>query len=143
MITNLRCFSFGFYTIHNIWSFFEQYISFWDRCLKFLIFQYWEWAFGFLSTIHFNKKLFSLFPSQILVCATVFATHYLFSFWNLHLLSSLNNKNKRVGRDIGTSLCKYQDHQDFNQSYKTSFKIYLQQSHIVFKISPTKIYVHT
>ena len=60
------------------------------------------------------KKSFSLFPSQILVCAMAFAAHYLFSFWDLHLLSSLskNIKNK-VGRDIGTSLCKYQDHQDY------------------------------
>ena len=60
------------------------------------------------------QKSLSLFPSQILVCVTTFAAHYLFSFWDLHLLSSLskNIKNK-VGRDIGTSLCKYQDHQDY------------------------------
>ena len=30
-----------------------------------------------------------------------------------------------------------------DQSFMTSLKIYLQQSPIVFKISPTKIYVHT
>ena len=94
MITNLKSFSFGFYTNHNIWSFFEQYISFWDQCLKFLIFQYWERAFGFLNTIHFNKKSLSFFPSQILVCTMAFAAHYLFSFWDLHLLSSLSKNIK-------------------------------------------------
>ena len=118
MITNLRCFSFGFYTIHNIWSFFEQYISFWDRCLKFLIFQYWEWAFGFLSTIHFNKKSLSFFPNQILVCVTVFAAHYLFLFWHLHWLSSLSIYiyiyiYERVGRYINTSLHMYQNQHDY------------------------------
>ena len=30
-----------------------------------------------------------------------------------------------------------------DQSFITSLKIYLQQSHIDFKISPTKINVHT
>ena len=30
-----------------------------------------------------------------------------------------------------------------DQSFMTNLKIYLQQSPIVFKISPTKIYVHT
>ena len=71
-----------------------------DRRLKFLIFQHREWAFSFLSTIYFNKKLFSIFPSQILVFAMVFAAHYLFSFWDLHLLSSLSKNNKRKWEDI-------------------------------------------
>ena len=46
--------------------------------------------------------------------AKAFAAYYLFSFWDLHLLSFLskNIKNK-VWRDISTSLCKYQDHQDY------------------------------
>ena len=116
MITNLRSFSFGFCIKHNNWSIFGQNISFWDRCLKFLIFQYWWLAFGFLSTIKFQlKESLSLFPSQILVCATAFAAHYLFSFWDLHLLSSLskNKKNKRVEKYIGTSLCMYQNQHDY------------------------------
>ena len=66
------------------------------------------WLFGHHT---FSYKLLSLFPSQILVYATAFATHYLFSFWNLHWLSSLS-KNKRVRRYIGTSLCKSQDQQN-------------------------------
>ena len=79
---------------------FEQYISLWDRCLKFLIFQYWEWAFGFLSTIHFNKRSLSLFPSQILVCAMAFVAYYLFSFLDLQLLSSLSKNIKIKWEEI-------------------------------------------
>ena len=68
------------------------------------------WLFGH-HTISF--KSLSLFPSRILVFATAFAAHYLFSFWDLHLLSSLSNKNKRVGRDISTSLRMYQNQHDY------------------------------
>ena len=53
-----------------------------------------EQAFGLLGIIHFHKKSLSLFPNQILVCATAFATHHLFSFGDLHLLSSLSKNNK-------------------------------------------------
>ena len=64
-------------------------------------------------TFQFKMSLF-LFLSQILVCATAFTAHYLFSFWYLHLLSSLcKNIKIKVGRDISTSLCKCQDHQDY------------------------------
>ena len=68
------------------------------------------WLFGHHT---FSYKSLSLFPSRILVCAMAFAAHYLFSFWDLHLLSSLNNKNKRVGRDISTSLRMYQNQHDY------------------------------
>ena len=68
------------------------------------------WLFGHHT---FSYKSLSIFPSRILICATVFAAHYLFPFWNLHLLSSLSNKNKRVGRDIGTSLHMYQNQHDY------------------------------
>ena len=66
-----------------------------------------------LGIIQFQNKSLSLFSSQILVCATAFAAHYLFLFWDLHLLSSLSNKNKRVGRDISTSLRMYQNQHDY------------------------------
>ena len=39
----------------------EQYISFWDRCLKFLMFQFDEQAFDFLGIIHFHISHFSFF----------------------------------------------------------------------------------
>ena len=68
------------------------------------------WLFGYHT---FSYKSLSLFPSRILVCATAFTAHYLFSFWDLHLLSSLSNKNKRGGRDIGTSLRMYQNQHDY------------------------------
>ena len=42
----------------------------------------------------FSYKSLSLFPSRILVCATIFIAHYLFSFWDLHWLSSLSKNNK-------------------------------------------------
>ena len=76
------------------------HLIFLDRCLKFLIFQYWEWAFSFLSTIHFNTKSLSLFLNQILVYVTTFAAHYLFSFWDLHLLSSLRKTLKIKWEEI-------------------------------------------
>ena len=68
------------------------------------------WLFGHHT---FSYKSLSLFPSRILVCATAFAAHYLLSFWYLHLLSSLSNKNKRVGRDISTSPRMYQNQHDY------------------------------
>ena len=77
------------------------YISIWWTSL---------WLFGH-HTISY--KSLSLFPSRILVCATAFATRYLFSFWDSHLLSSLSNKNKRVGRDIGPSLRMYQNQHNY------------------------------
>ena len=68
------------------------------------------WLFGHHT---FSYKSLFLFPSRILVCATAFAAHYLFSFWDLNLLSSLSNKTKRVGRDISTSLSMYQNQHDY------------------------------
>ena len=102
-------------TIHIIWSFwinttyFEQYILFLRLMPEIFDISMMNkpLAFG-----HQYKSL-SLFSSQTLVCATAFPAHYLFSFWDLHLLSSLSNKNKRVGRDISTSLRMYQNQHDY------------------------------
>ena len=77
------------------------YISIWWTSL---------WLFGHHTFLY---KSLSLFPSRILVCAMAFAVHYLFLFWDLHWLSSLSKKNKRVERYIGTSLCKSQDQQNY------------------------------
>ena len=79
----------------------------------------------YISTLWFSLWLFehhtfqfkmslSLFPSQILVCAIGFCNSYSlfilrFTFGELY---SKNIKIK-VGRYIGTSLCKYQDQQDY------------------------------
>ena len=53
-----------------------------------------EQAFGFLGIIQFHKKSLSFFPSQKLVYAIAFVAHYLFSFGDIHLLSSLSKNNK-------------------------------------------------
>ena len=55
----------------------------------------WWTSIWLLGIIPFQYKLFSLFSSQILVCATAFAAHYLFSFWDLHLLSFISKNNKK------------------------------------------------
>ena len=68
------------------------------------------WLYGHHT---FQYKSLFPFPSQILVCAMAFAADYLFSFWDLHWLSSLSKNIKSVGRYIGTSLCMYQNHQDY------------------------------
>ena len=100
------------YTSYHL-IFLNHYISLWDWCSKFLKFQNDGQTFDFLGIIHYFKSLF-FFPSQILVCATAFVAHYLFSFWDLYLLSSLSNKNKkRVGRNISTSLRMYQNQHDY------------------------------
>ena len=91
-------------TIHIIWSFsintthFEQYISFLRLMPEIFDISIWWTSLWLLGIKHFQYKSFSLFPSQILVCATVFATHYVFSFWDLHLLNSLSKNNKKCGK---------------------------------------------
>ena len=99
----------------RIFDLFEQYISFFRSVLEIfdistLIVSLWLFehhAFQF-------KMSLSLFPSQILECATVFAVHNLFFILRFTFggLYCKNIKNK-VGRYIGSSLCKYQDHQDY------------------------------
>ena len=116
--TKLRSFSFGFCIRHNNWSILfclDKNISFWDWCLKFMIFQHWWLAFGFLSTIKFTlKESLSLFPSQILVCATGFCSSISLFIWRFTFGELFLQKHKnKVGRDIDTSLCKYQDQQDY------------------------------
>ena len=106
------------------------------------------WYFNFESKLlafwapYILIQSLSLFSSQILVRVTAFAAHYLFSFWDLHWLSCLSKNIKSVGRYIGTSLCMYQNHQNHGPIIHNSLKINLQQSHIDFKIFPTKIEVH-
>ena len=98
MITYLWSFSFGFFTIHNIWSF----------CINTSHFEIDAWNFWYFNLM--NKSLafghhtfsiqvaFPFFSSQILVCAMAFAAHYLFSFWDLHLMNSLSKNNKKCGK---------------------------------------------
>ena len=68
-------------------------------------------CFTYYLNFQFQYKSLSLFPSQILVCVTVFATHYL--FLRFDICWAIKQKHKGVGRYIGTSLCMYQNHQDY------------------------------
>ena len=107
-----EAFSFDFFTIHNIWSFLNNTSHF-----EIGVWNFWYFNFEHKPLLFehhtFQYKSLSLFPSQILVCATAFAAHYLFPFWDLHWLSSLSKNIKSVVRYIGTSLCMYQNHQDY------------------------------
>ena len=60
------------------------------------------------------------------------------------IVELFKQKHKKiVGRYIGTSLSMYQNYKTIEQSFMKSLKIDLQQTHIDFKIFPTKIDVHT
>ena len=48
--------------------FLNQYISLWDQCLKFLIFQFDELAFGFLGIIYFILRRFPFFLANTSMC---------------------------------------------------------------------------
>ena len=116
MNTNLSSFSFGFCTNHNIWLFFEQIHLFLRSVLEIFdisILRVSIWLFE--HHIFQFKMSLSLFPSQILVCATAFATHNLFFILRFTFVEFFKQKHKniKVGRYIDTSLCKYQDHQDY------------------------------
>ena len=97
MITYLWNFSFSFFTIHNIWSFWINTSHFEIDAWNFYISIWWT-SIWLLGIIHFQYKSLSLFPSQILVCTTAFAAHYLFLFGDLHLVSSLSKNNKKCGK---------------------------------------------
>ena len=71
-----------------------------------------EQAFGFLGIIHFS----SLFPNQILVCATGFCNSISLFIWRFTFSELFKQKqsNKWVGRYIGRSLCMSQDQQNYS-----------------------------
>ena len=79
-----------------------------------LIFQFYEQAFGFLGIIHFHKSRFPFFWSNTSMCNGFCSSLSLFilRFTFIELFKQRKNKNKRVGRYIGTSLCKSHDQQN-------------------------------
>ena len=95
MITYLWSFSFSFFTIHNIWSFFIFTSLFEIDAWNFLYFNLWVSLCLFGHHI-FQYKSLSLFPSQILVCATAFAAHYLFSRFDI--CWAVKQKHKKCGK---------------------------------------------
>ena len=109
LITSLWSFSFSFIFIIKFDLFESKYLivrsmpEIFD--ISFLRVSLW-----LLGIIHFQYKSFSLFPSQILVCATAFAAHYLFSRFDFGWAISQNIKE---WEDIGTSLCMSQDQQNY------------------------------
>ena len=100
------------YIHHIIWFFWINTSLFEINAWNFWYFNLMSKPLAFWALYIFIKVAFP-FSSQILVYATAFAAHYLFSFWDLHLLSSLSNKNKRVERDISISLRMYQNQHDY------------------------------
>ena len=65
--------------------------------------------------INYNQIWHGIKANTIHICKLqLYKLLISFSLWDLHLVSSYskNIKNK-VGRNIGTGLCKYQDHQDY------------------------------
>ena len=147
MITNLKSFSFGFCTNHNILSFFEQYISFLRLMLEIFYISTLRVSLWLFKHHTFQLKMsVSLFPSQILVCMTAFAAHNLLFHFEIYIWWALTQKHKNKGGKIYRHKSMQVSRPSrplTNQSFMTSLNIYLRQSHIVFKISPTKIYVHT
>ena len=93
-----------FESIHLIFEIDAWNFWYFNLMNKFLAFRHHIFSIG---------EMLSLFLNQILVCAMAFAAHYLFSFWDLYLLSSLSKNNKRMGRDIGTNLRMNQNQHDY------------------------------
>ena len=98
MITYFWSFSFGFFTIHNIRSFWINTSHFEIGAWNFWYFNLMNKFLAFGHHIFSIGEMLSLFLNQILVCAMAFAAHYLFSFWDLYLLSSLSKNNKKCGK---------------------------------------------
>ena len=85
----------------------------------------WWTSLWLLGIIYFQYKSLSLFLNQILVYVTTFATHYLFSFWDLYLLSSLIKNNKKCGKIYRhKSIVSKPSRQLTNHSWQTWKSIY-------------------
>ena len=88
-----------------------------------------------------KQKSLSLFPSQILVYTIGFCSSISLFIWRF-TFSELFCKNiKLKWEDIWAQI--YASIKTIDKSFMTSLKNYLQQTHIVFKISSTQINVHT
>ena len=121
---------------------------FWSKQLKYfrsdainILKEPWQFSIWFWHHI-FEYKLLSLFPSQILVCAIAFsAQNSLFKIDNWRAFEKRKKKCVEIYRHKSTHVSR--SSKSIDQLFMTNLKIYLQQSHIVFKISPTEIYLHT
>ena len=143
-LQNLWNFPFGFFTNHNIWSFLNNTSHFEIGAWNFWYFNIENKPLAFLVPYISIQESLSLFPSQILVCATGFCSSLSlfilrFTFGEL-FCKNIKIKWEEIYVQVYASIKTIKT---VDQLFMTSLKIYLQQSHIVFKISPTKIYVHT
>ena len=142
MIVKLKSFSFGFCINHNIWSFLDNASLSEIGAWNFWYFNNESWPLAFWAPYISIQKLLSLFPSQILVCATGFCIsislfHFEIYIW-WALLQKHKNKSGKIYRHKFMQVSR-PTRLLTNHSWQAC---YLQQSHINFKISPTKIYVH-
>ena len=110
-LQNLWSFSFGFFIIHNIWSFLNNTSHFeidaWTFDISFLRISLW------LFRHHtFQYKSLFLFPSQILVYVMAITAYFL--FLRFDICWDIKQKQKKsMGRYVGTSLCMYQNNQNY------------------------------
>ena len=86
--------SLQFETFDHFFKIFYLYISFWDRYLKFLIFQFDEQLLVFWASYIFNISRFPFFLSNTHMCDRLLQLIISFSFWDLHLVSYIAKKNK-------------------------------------------------
>ena len=92
MITYIWNFSFDFFTIHNIWTI-HLILRLVLEIFDISILRISLWLFGHHT---FPNKPFSLFPSQILVCAMAFAAHFLFLRYDI--CWAIKQKHKKCGK---------------------------------------------
>ena len=127
---NIRCF----------WSFWNNYISFWEWILIFLLDGI---AFDLLKNQTLYFWSLSLFPSQILVCATGFRSSislyiWRFTFGELFLSKTKKIKSEKIYRHKSMHVSR--STKPFtNHSWQVWRSIY--NSHIDFKSSSTVIRV--
>ena len=96
---------------HNFWPFKKNTSHFEIDAWNFLYFNFLRVSLYLLGHHTIQYKSLSLFPSQILVCATTFVAYYFFSRFDICWV--IKKKHKGMGRYIGPSLCMYQHHQDY------------------------------
>ena len=84
--------SLQFITFDHFWSL-HLFLRWMPEIFDILI---WWTSLWLLGTIHFQYKSLSLFPSQILVCVTAFAAHYLFSRFDI--CWDIKQKHKKCGK---------------------------------------------
>ena len=99
----------------------------------------WWLSLWLLCTIQFHYKSFSLFSSQILVCAMVFAPHYLFSRFDIGWAINHKQKSGKIYRHKSMHVSR-STKPLANHSWQVWRSIY--NNHINVKIFPIMIWVH-